>query len=65
MEEIGVSAWAHPYSNTVVFPRPTETLIKKWHLASHGEISHVILMPGVETKIIDDFIQDLSLELTH
>lgn len=65
MEEIGVSAWAHPYSNTVVFPRPSETLIKKWHLASQGDISHVILMPGIDTKIIDNFIQDLSQELTH
>jgi histidine decarboxylase len=59
LEEVGVSAWAHPYSNTVVFPRPSEKLIKKWHLASQGDISHVILMPGITTKIIDEFVDDL------
>ena len=38
-------AWRHENSITVVFPKPNESIIKKWQLAVHGEWAHIAVMP--------------------
>lgn len=53
-------AWVNPYSNIVVIARPDESLIRKWQLATEGERSHIILMPGVRTEQVDDLVGDLA-----
>ena len=60
MQDAGIHAWAHPYSNTVVFPRPSRAVIKKWHLATSGEISHIILMPGIKIETVEHFVRDVA-----
>ena len=53
---IGVHAWRHSYSNTVVIPRPSKSLICRWQLAAQGTIAHIITMPHVSRERIDQFI---------
>lgn len=52
-------AWRNQNSITVVFPRPSDWIIKKWQLATHGEWSHVITMPHVTKEKLDLFLQDI------
>jgi histidine decarboxylase len=60
LNEINVKAWTNENSFTVVFPRATDAICKKWQLASDSEISHVICMPGVTKKILEEFIHDMK-----
>ncbi|GAQ87062.1 Pyridoxal phosphate-dependent decarboxylase [Klebsormidium nitens] len=43
----GVDAWRHENSLIVVFPRPSECLVKRWHLAAQADIAHLVTMPHV------------------
>ena len=60
LSELGLNPWRHPYSNTVVFDRPSLTVIQKWQLASHGPISHIITMPHVSNQQIDSLVADIG-----
>ena len=53
-------AWRNHNSVTVVIPRPSESIIQKWQLATEGDISHVVCMPHVTKEKLDEFIKDLS-----
>ncbi len=55
----GVAAWRNPYSLTVVFPRPPESVALRWQLAQHESIAHIIVMPHVTKAHIDEFVKDL------
>lgn len=52
------AAWRNQNSFTVVFPKPADTITKKWQLASEGDISHVIVMQHVTKEKLDLFILD-------
>jgi histidine decarboxylase len=52
--------WRNPCSNIVVIQRPPDGLVRKWQLASEGELSHIILMPGVRRDQIDRLAADLE-----
>jgi histidine decarboxylase len=58
----GVPAWRHKNSLTVIFPRPTQAVMRKWQLAPQQEIAHLIAMPGVTREQVDAFVHDLSVE---
>lgn len=58
LKQSGVDAWRHHNSNTVVFPRPSLDLIRKWQLAVHSDIAHIITMPHVNRDMIEAFIAD-------
>lgn len=60
LHEIGWPAWANPYYNTVVLDRPPKPIEKKWQLAAQGDIAHIIVMPHVDKKRIDAFVEDLA-----
>ncbi len=60
LRQISWPAWCNPHSNIVVIKKPPAPLIEKWHLASEDNISHVILMPGIDRETIDHFVQDLK-----
>ncbi len=61
--ERGIKAWRNKNSIIVVFPRPSEKLIRKWQLAVEGKISHLITLPQVSHKIIDQFVSQIALDL--
>ena len=54
----GIPAWRHRNSVTVVFPRPTAEVVRKWQLAPQGDIAHLIAMPHVTRGIIDAVVDD-------
>jgi histidine decarboxylase len=60
LNKIGVKAWTNENSFTVVFPRATDAICKKWQLASDNEVSHVICMPGVTKQMLEEFIYDMK-----
>lgn len=60
LENIGWPAWHNPFSNIIVIRRPQEFLIRKWQLATEGDISHLILMPGITKTMVDNFVSDLN-----
>lgn len=55
----GCHAWRHPYSNTVVFDRPAEAVVRKWQLAVNDGIAHLIAMPHVTRAHVDQLVVDL------
>ena len=61
-KKIGIDAWRNKNSVTIIFPRPGDAIMKKWQLASHGKIAHIITMPQVERHHIDEFMIDLVKE---
>jgi histidine decarboxylase len=60
LKKINWPAWKNPCSNIVVIKKPELSLIKKWQLATQGDWSHLVLMPGVPAERIDQFVEDLK-----
>ena len=54
----GIPAWRNRNSVTVVFPRPSEEVIRRWQLAPYEDIAHLIAMPHVTREIIDRVVDD-------
>ncbi|MEH1895113.1 MAG: histidine decarboxylase [Nostoc sp.] len=50
------------FSNTVVFQKPCQKLIKKWQLAVFENWAHIIVMQNINRDKIDNFINELLLE---
>ena len=59
-EENGIKAWKNDYAITVVIPKPSEKVCKKWMLAIQDEIAHIICMPHVTEEIIDQVVKDIN-----
>lgn len=56
--ECGISAWRNQNSITVVFPKPSAAVVRKWQLAPHGDIAHLITVPHVTREKIDEVLED-------
>ncbi len=61
--EIGIKAWRNKNSFIVIFPRPSEKTVRKWQLAVHGDIAHLITLPHVSHRAIDTVIKQVSSDL--
>lgn len=60
----GVEAWRNPDALTVVFPRVPDAVRDKWQLATQGDISHFIAMPGISKEHVDAFVEDLRCSVS-
>ena len=60
MKAMGISAWRNPNAITVVFPKPAPKICVKWQLATEGNNSHILCMPGVTKEKIDEFLKDFK-----
>ena len=58
LEELGISAYCHEHSCIVVFPKPSNFLQKRWHLATLGDFAHIVTVPGVTTEMTEQFIEE-------
>ncbi len=58
--EIGVPAWRNPNAITVVLPRVSPEMQRRWQLATAGDISHVVVLPNVGREQIDALVADLA-----
>lgn len=61
----GVRPWRHPHSNTVVFDRPPETVVREWQLAVKDDIAHLIAMPQITRDHVDRLVVDLESPCTE
>ncbi|KAL7111404.1 hypothetical protein ACP275_05G085200 [Erythranthe tilingii] len=60
LNKAGISAMLNESSIVVVFERPLEReFIDYWQLSFLGKMAHVVLMPHVTMKMLDDFLSDL------
>jgi histidine decarboxylase len=59
----GIDAWRHKNSLTVVFPKPPDSVMKKWIIAPRKGIAHLITMDHVTEEIIDEFVADFAAAL--
>ena len=56
--KFGVKAWRNKNSATVVIPKPSDMFLRKWQIASQGEIAHIITMPHVDRALIDRLVDE-------
>ena len=54
----GIPAWRNKNSVTVVFPKPSDEIVRKWQLAPYEGIAHLITMPHVTKETIDAVVDD-------
>lgn len=63
--KIGIKAWRHRNSLTVVFPRQAEDTLKKWQVATQHQESHLIAMPHVSRRDIDHFVEEYAKSIKN
>lgn len=56
----GIPAWRHRNSVTVVFPKPTPEVFKKWQIAPEGEETRIVTMPHVTRQMVDELVEDCA-----
>jgi histidine decarboxylase len=61
---VGVPAWRHPNSVTVVMPRPSNEVIARWQIAPSQKIAHIITMPHVTRAMVNAVVADVAASLT-
>jgi len=61
--DAGVDAWKNEHSITVVIPRPSESMINHWQLATHEDMAHIVVMPHFSKAFIDDLANNLLTDL--
>ncbi|MBL7472248.1 histidine decarboxylase [Robertkochia sediminum] len=62
LRELGVDAWSNEGAITVVFPKTSEALKRKYQLATE-DVTHIICMPNVTKAHIDAFIEDYKTDM--
>ena len=66
LQEMGYHPMLNDYSTTVVFDKPAYKICNKWHLATQGDLAHIVVMLHVSQEKLDKFLDDLSVTgLTH
>lgn len=58
----GLNPFLNPYSNTVVFNKPANHLVKKYQLATKGDYAHAIVMQNHYMEFLDHFVEELTKE---
>ena len=58
----GIPAWRNRNSVTVVFPRPSDEVVRRWQIAPYGDIAHLITMPQITRDTIDVVVDDCLAE---
>ena len=59
-QENDIPCWKNINAITVVIPPQPKKVAAKWQLATEGDLSHVICMPNVTEKQIDNLIEDIA-----
>lgn len=62
LNSIGCKAWKNENAITVVFSAPSKELCHKWQLATEGNWTHMICMPGITKEKVDEFLTDMLEE---
>ena len=59
MQSYGIPAWRNEHGITVIFPRPSEEIIRKWCLAPQRDIVHIITVAHISRDTIDAMLVDI------
>ncbi|HBB31152.1 MAG TPA: histidine decarboxylase [Cyanobacteria bacterium UBA8803] len=59
LKSINYPCLLNPFSNTVLFQKPSQSLIQKWQLATIDNWAHTIVMQNVTQEKIDAFVDEL------
>ncbi|KAK6135899.1 hypothetical protein DH2020_030386 [Rehmannia glutinosa] len=63
LKDAGISSMLNEMNFVVVFERPpNHEFIKYWNLSCEGNMTHVIAMPHVTVKMLEDFVNDFVQE---
>ena len=60
LRDLGADVLCNPHSLTVVFPMPSEPIIKTYQLACHAGQAHAIIMPNVTEALLARFVGDYA-----
>jgi histidine decarboxylase len=58
LEQSGVPVLLNPHSLTVLFPQPSEEIVKRYQLACSAGDAHAIVMPSVTEALLSRFAVD-------
>jgi histidine decarboxylase len=58
LSRAGVPVLLNPHSLTVLFPEPSEPIVRHYQLATTGDEAHAIIMPNVTEALIARFASD-------
>ena len=58
LKDSGIDVRRHPNTITLIFPKPQDWVVRKWQLATQGDLAHILTVPGVECHHLDEFIHD-------
>jgi histidine decarboxylase len=61
LKTVGVPACCNPFSLTVVFPQPSEQIVKTYQLACYKGEAHVVVMPNVTVSLLERFVKDCAM----
>ena len=53
-----VPALCNPFGMTIVFPQPSEAIVKRYQLACYRGEAHAIIMPNVTDALVSKFLAD-------
>ena len=54
----GIPAWRNKNSVTVVFPKPSDAVVRQWQIAPYEGNAHMITMPHVTRDVVDAVVDD-------
>jgi len=55
----GIKARRSKNGNTISFPKPSRTVLDRWQIAVYGGTAHIITMPTITRKQIDQLAKDI------
>ncbi|XP_051129657.1 serine decarboxylase-like [Andrographis paniculata] len=60
LKNIGISTMLNDMNIVVVFECPLDqSFAESWNLSHHGNMTHIVVMPHITTRMLDDFLDDL------
>lgn len=60
LRQLNYPCMLNDFSNTVVFEKPPEYMVKKWQLATQGDWAHIVVMQNIDRCKIDTFVDELK-----
>ena len=60
---LGIPAWRHRNSVTVIFPNPGPDVIRRWQIAPSGNVAHLITMPHISAAVVDRVTDEIAAAL--
>lgn len=58
LQNEGVRTMLNDNSTTVVFEKPSQSVVLKWQLACTGDIAHAVVMPSTTKEVLDSFVEE-------